>query len=242
MEASPVFLKLRAVAFLCITILSLAWIVVLCVMIFYRWDISDHGERSLILIILLTNTITVIALPVLMLLQFRPWLDAARFLFLLVAHIGTAVGFTAWNPTFTCPEQTADQTGECKLINMYILLGNWVVPAFLIAYSAGLALMVYRHTRRSALTTGTLSNLSSENDEEATVGRGSILPMMTPDMAERRSAALFPAETAMRPVGALASYRQSMYSDARQKAAFILEHGSRKSTARLSKPVPALYF
>jgi len=172
-------------------------------------------ERSLVLVILLTNTITVIALPVLMLLQFRPWLDAARFLFLLVAHIGTAVAFTVWNPNFTCPEQTPDEEGECKLINMCILLANWVVPAFLVSYALGLALMVYRQSA--------FSKLSFEHDEEATMGRGSILPMMKPDVAERTT---FSVDTM--PAGLV------------QKAASP-ERGHRGS-ARLSKPVPALYF
>jgi hypothetical protein len=210
--------------------LSLAWIVLLCVIIFYRWDISDHLERSLILVILLTNTITVIGLPVLILRQFRPWLDAVRFLFLLVAHIGTAAAFTAWNPNFTCPGQTADQEGECKLINMYILLANWAVPALLISYAVGLALMVYRHTRPSAI-----SKMSFENDGEATIERGSILPMMRPN-AEKRST-LFPAT--IQPTKLLAQgSEQSIYSD----TAFTIERGSRGSTTRLSKPVPALYF
>jgi len=230
MEASPVFLKLRAVAFSCITILSLVWIVLLCVIIFYRWDISDHLERSLVLVILLTNTITVIALPVLILLQFRPWLDAARFLFLLVMHIGTAVAFTVWNPGFTCPERTADQEGECKLINMYILLGNWVVPAFLVSYTVGLALMVYRHTRRSAIMT--LSKLNSDNDEEVSIGRVSILPMMKPDMAEKRPSVTISSTGTTQ----LTLAQQSPYE------AFTFEHGKRESTARLSKPMPALYF
>jgi len=226
MEASPVFLKLRAVAFSCITMLSLTWIVLLCVIIFYRWDISDHLERSLILVILLANTITVIALPVLILLQFRPWLDAARLAFLLVAHIGTAVAFTTWNATFTCPEQTGDQAGECKLINMYILLANWVNPAFLISYSVGLALMVHRRSRRSAMA---LLKLRIEEDEEAIIGRGSILPMMNPDVAEKRSPTdIFPADLTR------------IHSHGLEQGDAATGRGSR--TSRLSKPTPALYF
>jgi len=43
--------------------------------------------------------------------------------------------FTYWNPKFQCPEQTADSQGVCQLINMYILLANWVNPGLLITYS-----------------------------------------------------------------------------------------------------------
>lgn len=113
----------------CIMFTSFLWIVFLCFDIYVQWDISDRPERqwclflifslpkftpflqpgSLIVVILLANTMTVIILPILsvtwcmgsyvacswylvcrMLLPFRAWLDATRFMFLLLAHIGTS--------------------------------------------------------------------------------------------------------------------------------------------------------
>jgi hypothetical protein len=87
---------------------------------YYEWDTSDPSERPspsqypfnalifrstgpIVAVMLLTNTITLIMLLILLILQFRPWLDAARVLFLLLAHTGVAGTFALWNPSFQCP-------------------------------------------------------------------------------------------------------------------------------------------
>lgn len=140
--APPVFLKMRAIAFLCITAASFLWIILLCFDMYFRWNISDTLEQALLVIILFVNCITIIVLPILILVPFRVWLDAARFLLLLFTHIGCAVAFVYWNPRFVCPDQTPDQLSLCQTLNMYILLGNWVIPGLLITYSCGLAAML----------------------------------------------------------------------------------------------------
>ncbi|TFK42695.1 hypothetical protein BDQ12DRAFT_662877 [Crucibulum laeve] len=123
MEYSSVFLRIRTIAFSCIMFTSFLWIVLLSLVVFSQWELSDQAERSLIIVLLLANTITLIMLLILLLRPFRPWLDAARCLFLLVAHIGTAGAFAYWSPTFSCPLQ-------------------------ILIYAGGLALMVHRHSCR----------------------------------------------------------------------------------------------
>ncbi|KAJ7470653.1 regulator of Vps4 activity in the MVB pathway-domain-containing protein [Mycena latifolia] len=89
---------------------------------------------------LLTDTLTLIMLLVLLILEFRAWLDAARMLFLMLAHIGIAAAFAFWNPSFHCPTSTPDSEGVCRLLNLYILVASWIIPVLLIIYAAGLAL------------------------------------------------------------------------------------------------------
>jgi len=171
MEPSHAFMKARAVAFSCILITSLLWVLMLCLMAFFRWDISPSLERSLIVILLCTNSITVIMVPILLLLRFRVWLDIARLLLLLVLHIGSAAAFTYCSAYFTCDGQSLDQEGICRLINMYILMASWVIPLLLLTYAAGLFFMLYRRSQIAS------QNLLKE-DEEASVS--------TPPMAHLR--------------------------------------------------------
>ncbi|OBZ75304.1 hypothetical protein A0H81_04149 [Grifola frondosa] len=147
MEMSPVFFKIRNVAFACIIAVSLVWAILLCVEISTRYDVSDPSQRNLVGVLIFINAVTSIMLPILLIAEFRAWLDAARLVFLLLVHVGTAALFTAWNPGFTCPNQTGDAVGVCQLINMYILLGSWVIPAMLVWYSAVLGVMFYLRSR-----------------------------------------------------------------------------------------------
>jgi len=147
MEPSPTFMKARVVAFSCILLTSLLWALLLCLFVFFRWEVSSSLQRSLVVIMLCTNAITVVMVPLLLLLQFRVWLDVARLLLLLVLHIGSAAAFSYCNAYFTCTNQTPDQEGVCTLINIYILLASWVIPVLLLLYAAGLGYMLYRRSK-----------------------------------------------------------------------------------------------
>ncbi|EIN07453.1 hypothetical protein PUNSTDRAFT_121562 [Punctularia strigosozonata HHB-11173 SS5] len=138
------FTKARTICFLLVSMLAFIYTILLCVFIFARWDVSDTSERSFAFVMILVNTITVIMLPALILLEFRPWLDGARMLLLLIAHISVATAFAVHDQKFQCHESTPDGTGVCELLNIYILLANWIVPGLLIVYSAALAYVAYR--------------------------------------------------------------------------------------------------
>jgi len=165
MVSSPLFLKIRAIAFSLILCISLLWVTLLCVYMYLEWDVIDSDERLIIAVMLLMNTLTMIMLLILLILPFRAWLDAARFLFLLLAHIGIASTFAFWSPQFHCPTSTPDLEGVCRLLNLYILVASWVIPVLLVIYSSGLALVMVRSSRQS---------------NTPTMERESILPMMRP--------------------------------------------------------------
>ncbi|OJA10947.1 hypothetical protein AZE42_04652 [Rhizopogon vesiculosus] len=180
MESFPVFFKVRAVTFTCILLISFLWTVLLSVEAYTRWDLADSCARSLVALLLLTNTTTILTLPFLLLLDFRVWLDAARILLLVTLQIGSAAAFTYWNPQIQCPDQTADQLGVCKLINIYTLMACWIVPAILVAYVSYFAVMIYCQSRIPVAV--------DSSEKPFSVDRPSMSPVMTdPEMAITRS-------------------------------------------------------
>ncbi|KAJ7156093.1 regulator of Vps4 activity in the MVB pathway-domain-containing protein [Mycena crocata] len=217
MVSSPFFLKIRAIAFSLILFISLLWIVLLSVYLYFEWDTTDAAERPIIAVMLVTNTLTMIMLLILLILPFRPWLDAARFLSLLLAHIGIAGAFAFWNPQFHCPTTTPDAEGVCRLLNLYILVASWVIPVLLVIYAAGLTLAMVRSSRRQ--------NVLPPTDRE------SILPMMRPYGDSRVLSYSFRAEKATM------SDRGSASDDKRKHISGV----SSRTSGSLTKPPPAFF-
>lgn len=106
------------------------------------------SERSFLFLFLGVDALTVIMLPILLLVKFRTWLDAARLLLLLVCHIGIASSFVVWNPTIPCPDDTSNSRHVCQLLNVYIIVTSCVPPLLLILYGIGLATYAWRYATR----------------------------------------------------------------------------------------------
>ncbi|KAF9053585.1 hypothetical protein BDZ89DRAFT_1153317 [Hymenopellis radicata] len=172
-QYSPVFLVHRSIAFALISFISFLCIVILCIQVFVEWDIMPKFEHSLVVVMLMIHVFTIIMLPVLIIVKFRPWLDALRLLLLLVLHLGTGSLFTHWFRRFqsSCPKLKE----QCILFNVYVLAGSWIVSTLLIVYAAGLALLVYRRSRMPA-------DSSDEESTSTVVKHGSILPLMIPPL------------------------------------------------------------
>jgi len=239
MVTSAIFLKWRAFAFSCVSFLSLLWIILLCIIAYGRWDISDHPEKAFIAVLLLTNTINLLMLPILILREFRAWLDGARLLFLLTTNIGVAAAFTYWNPRFQCLDQTADQEGVCQLINFYILMANWVNPALLIAYSCCLAFLVWWRSRQPPSISASKAGFV---DEEASIGQPSMVPTIFPEIAQRKPLTITIPTTPGRNMPLKTSSREwysreqeNYHNGGRKESSGEESTISRPSTARLSK-------
>jgi len=184
METPPVFLKWRALAFGCISFLSLLWVILLCIIAYGRWDVLDRPEKAFIAVLLLTNTINMLMLPILIIREFRAWLDGARLLFLLCINIGVAAFFTYWYPSLQCFEQTPDQEGVCQMINFYILMANWVNPVLLVVYSCCLGFLIWSRSRQQNPTV--VASNTIPYDEEASIGRPSMTPVAFPATGQRK--------------------------------------------------------
>jgi len=143
------FLLIRSIAFSLIMFLCLLWIILLCIVLFLQWDVMNHTERSLMFIILGVDSFTIVILPILLLRQFRPWLDAARFCLLIILHTGVAGLFTYKSREFQCSAQTVDQGAVCNLIVLYVIISSWLVAACIIGYACGLAVLFRRLSRVS---------------------------------------------------------------------------------------------
>ncbi|KAJ3786154.1 hypothetical protein GGU10DRAFT_177304 [Lentinula aff. detonsa] len=237
MEYSSVFLKARAIIFSLISLISFIWVVVICVDLFIQWGVLSISERAFLVVMLLSNTLTLIMLLVLLILPFRPWLDGARLMLLLVMHIGIASGFALWNAKFTCPTKTVDEEGVCRLLNMYILIANWIIPATLLVYALGLAVMLYKRRKLKAV----LPDLESSRSRQPE-SRQFILPMMVPADIRFPSVSTTPHTSVISQqlresvwgAGASSSPPQSIVEGKR---------GSSSGRSRLSKPLPgSMYY
>ncbi|GLB35060.1 hypothetical protein LshimejAT787_0206250 [Lyophyllum shimeji] len=231
MQYPCVFLKTRTIALGSLSLASLLWAILLSVVLFSQWDVLDVAERSFIVVMLVIHTITIVMLLILLIVIFRPWLDAARIMFLLMAHIGAAGTFAYWYPRFTCLSQDPNQEGVCKLIIAYILIISWLVPILLVIYGAGLGLMVWWH-RMSTTQTVVVA------DEESDIERR----LSTPDMKQRTpSTFTFPRHfsSSERFSNVSAGSRYSEPNPSRKSS--HSEDGLRVA-ARLSKPPPVFHF
>jgi len=148
MQHSPLFLKLRLIGFSLTTLICLILVILLSCILFLRWDVSSSSERFFLFLFLGVDTLTVVMLPILLLVKFRTWLDAARLLFLLICHIGIASLFVSWNPAISCPDDTPDSRHVCQLLNVYIITASWVPPLLLILYGIGLATYAWRYATK----------------------------------------------------------------------------------------------
>ncbi|KAJ3935263.1 MAG: hypothetical protein NXY57DRAFT_972684 [Lentinula lateritia] len=231
MEYSSVFLKARAITFSLISLISFIWVVVLCVDIFIQWNALGSSEKTFLVIMLLSNTLTLVLLLVLLILPFRPWLDGARLMLLLITHVGIASSFVAWNAKFSCPTKTADEEGVCRLLNIYILIANWIIPAALVVYALGLTVMLYKRRKLRAAS----SDLESSKPRQS---RQSILPIMNPEDITHSSMSTPHISVISRQLERRESLWGTNASSSPHHSTVESKRGSSPGKSRLSKPLP----
>lgn len=162
------FLKIRVLLFSSIIFLSFIWIILLSIAIFVQWDLMNHTERSLILMILVIDTFTVVMLPLLLLQPFRSWLDAARFLFVFLSHSGIAFLFAIKKSAMHCSSPVADQEAVCGLVILFVIITSWFIPALAVLYICGLAYLGYRRSTVPSETTCDIEKKITVNHESLT--------------------------------------------------------------------------
>ncbi|KAG6903191.1 hypothetical protein C0995_002734 [Termitomyces sp. Mi166 len=231
MHYSPVFIKIRAIALSSISVLDLLWIVVLCIVSFFQWAVLEVSERSLILVMLVTHSATAITLLILLIIHFRPWLDAARMMFLLIAQFGD-YGNTLSGFFLICLNRVTYQEGVCTFVIAFILIGSWITPFLLVIYVFGLALMVWRH---QAMTLKSLNVVDQENVLEPQEAKADLIPQ-TPlhvALAYRGSDSDRDSD----------SFENSRYSHLTKVSSTVEFHERVPvNMARLSKPPPVFRF
>ncbi|KAI6144652.1 hypothetical protein BKA82DRAFT_144825 [Pisolithus tinctorius] len=178
LDSFPMFFTVRAITFTCIVFLALVWLILVSVEMFARWNISDTTSQSLMFVLILTNAVTIFIPPVLLILEFRIWLDAARLLLIFVLQTGAAIAFTCWSPQIQCPDQTADDMGVCKLLNAYTVMACWVIPTISLFYIVYFVIVVYMQSRMPDTVDSPIVVPSS--------AQPSVLPIMDPEMGEKR--------------------------------------------------------
>ncbi|KAF5330803.1 hypothetical protein D9619_005797 [Psilocybe cf. subviscida] len=106
---------------------------------------------------------------------FRPWLDAARVIFIILTHGGIAILFAVKSPSFKCIHSegtSVNQESVCTSLIIYLNIFNWLIPALAIVYGAGLVILVRKLSKQSLESdaTGDVEKQfsSSISDEEDT--------------------------------------------------------------------------
>ncbi|KAI0362303.1 hypothetical protein OH77DRAFT_1390131 [Trametes cingulata] len=249
MQFGPGFFKVRTIAFVVLCLVSLLWTTLLSVELFVLYDKSDPSQRNFVGVFIFINALTAILMPALLIVQFRPWLDAARLFFLLLVHFGTAILFTTWNSTFMCP--TEERT-RCRDVNLAIMICSWVVPALLVWYSAFLTVMYYwrkehppteelekrlsdlpmmlpsrRTSTRRPSVAPTVSGRSSDNRASNSVSQLSRPSWLAYPSTPVASSSRAPPQRSV-PAGPV--HESTVFSNS-----------SPRSSGRLSKPAPPLY-
>ncbi|GJE95199.1 hypothetical protein PsYK624_113800 [Phanerochaete sordida] len=233
MDSGPSFRKFRTAAFSCIALISLAWIALATVVLYMHWGDGDSTQTALIVVILCVNVLTTIMVPLLLLVKFRVWLDAARTVFLLMAHFFAAIAFTMWAVKYSCP---SSDDGVCSMMNLYVVLASWVIPLLLLVYSVCFSVLVWRRSGYQ----------STRHVEDATTSRRDKLPTIqipdSPSVATAPPSAMLsrppwvgPTPPPPLPPGDTDDNDQD--SDTTSK-----KHRSQRSSARLSKPLPNRLF
>ncbi|KAI6035839.1 hypothetical protein EDC04DRAFT_3142144 [Pisolithus marmoratus] len=143
MDSFPMFFTIHAIAFTLIVFLALIWLILVSVEIFTCWSISDSTSQSLMFFLMLTNAVTIFIPPVLLILEFRIWLDATCHLLIFVLQTGAATAFMCWSPQIQYPDETADNMGICKLLNAYTVMAYWIIPVISLLYSIYFAVVLY---------------------------------------------------------------------------------------------------
>ncbi|KAI0318927.1 hypothetical protein OF83DRAFT_1112945 [Amylostereum chailletii] len=176
MEHSKLFLKGRTIAFAVVTLVCFVWVILFSVFLSLRWEISNQTERSFVALFMTVDVITMIMLPILILREFRPWLDALRLTLLLLCHIGLAVAFCFQFQQITCLDKSLDGPGVCQLFNVYIVMASWVVPALLLIYAGCLGAYHWHYTHHPPTETGS----EFTDDEESLKPKRGDIPIMAP--------------------------------------------------------------
>lgn len=241
MDESPLFLRLRTIALCCVNFVSFIWIVLDSVIIFLQWGPMERSERALISVMLIANVITLLTLLVLLLVEFRVWLDVARVCLLLIAQMGTAGAFAFWRPRFYCENKSGDQQGICDIIALHILITSWIIPVLLLIYLTGLAIRVYRRRPVVGLSTDR-SKLGSEGTLASPTymhsARPSLLPIM--NVSQTPISLKFPPEVHSKPRQSISTRRSAISVSSRYSS--LPTTPTSGNPARLSKRSPLADF
>ncbi|KAF9053204.1 regulator of Vps4 activity in the MVB pathway-domain-containing protein [Panaeolus papilionaceus] len=176
---APRFMRARTLAFSLIAFFAFLWIVIISVMLFAQWDSVDRHQRPFMVMLLLLDSVTLVMIPILIIQDFRPWLDAARFLFLILLHGGLAITFAVQSKGFACPPvaSSVDQQAICDLMILALQVMNWVIPVLALIYASVITLYLYKPERFMSNLRPSIQKLGqiqAKNDAQANITRADI--------------------------------------------------------------------
>jgi len=134
-----VFKRVRVAIFVLATILSMAWAVVYAIILLREWKFYDGGQRAILIILLVINSLSTIMLYLMIIVVFKLWLDGARVAFLLLFQVGGTVTFALFKQSLPCNNIGSEK--DCKTVENIAIFGGWSLSGLLLLYAFCLAVM-----------------------------------------------------------------------------------------------------
>ncbi|KAJ8457047.1 hypothetical protein ONZ45_g18474 [Pleurotus djamor] len=134
------FRKFRLFIFGTHAVLSLGWTIFLSFFLSREWLEYNISERAIMLGLTGFQGFIVLFIYLMMVVQFRKWLDAARVTFLLVFEASTITLYSIFSADFPC-FQFGATVDTCLLAMKVIMIGIWSQSALLFLYICVLSVM-----------------------------------------------------------------------------------------------------
>jgi len=173
-----VFRRIRVAVFVISTILSMAWTILLAVLLLREWKTYNLTQHAILISLLVTNGVSTIILYLMIIVKFRLWLDGARVAILVLFQAGGTVTFALSNTSFPC--NNIGTFSDCKTIESIITFGGWSLASLLLFYAFCLAFMSHVPAPPSPLNpeyilTNKLDVSTASNTSSSSVNSGTRL-------------------------------------------------------------------
>jgi len=133
------FRRARVVIFAISAIIALVLSILFIFLLVREWKEYNLQQHIAVTTISALHIFCAIFLYLMIVVQFRLWLDAARTLLVIVVETGGAVVFAIMNSAFPCRE--IGSPTDCRLFLSSLQNAGWVLPGILVFYTFVLAVM-----------------------------------------------------------------------------------------------------
>jgi len=135
------FKAVRVVLFALASILCITLTIIFTILLIREWSLYNISQRIIVVVSLTINGVSAILLYLMIVVQFRLWLDAARVASLILFQLGSTVTFAIVSSSLPC-KNIGSET-DCRHILTGAVDGGWVLTGLLLLYAFYLAVMSY---------------------------------------------------------------------------------------------------
>ncbi|KAJ3726134.1 hypothetical protein C8R42DRAFT_428526 [Lentinula raphanica] len=167
-----IFKAVRAFIFAICMLLSIGCATILSIFLLRQWNDFDLISRIIVIVLTVVHSLGAILLYLMIIVQFKVWLDAARVSIFLVFVLCGALLMTLGRAKLPCSSSGIEDS--CTQSTLFVVLSSFVISGLLIIYSVALA--VIAHTIPRPL----LAKAPSDIDEEGLIRVNSRTQLIPP--------------------------------------------------------------